>query len=140
MAVNHFMACQLEFEDQRQRLENQDPQFRIDFEEKHRKDFIKLTENIRSAFWSSFGIILVVATMALFAGYNFDRINIELLIDFNKVTTFSGSSLIAWATLMILGGDIPFWDGGTFPHLVQTVLFKTIFVPGVFLVLLSILM
>ena len=80
------------------------------------------------------------ALLAVVAGLALGRISLSLPIDASKVLAFTGSALVAWATLMELGGDFPVWDGKAFPQLAHTVVFKAIFVPGVAMVLASVLL
>ena len=139
MAVLDGMACNLDSEDQRKRADEKGPELLRQWEERYRSDYTKMTSAINTALWSAFWIIVAVIILSLgFAAY-LERVSLSLPIDLVKSTTFMGSALVAWATLMELGGDFPVWDGKAFPQLAHTVIFKAIFVPGVLLVLTSIL-
>ena len=140
MAVLHGMAINLEAEDQRQRVEDRGTELLKQWEEHYRSDYVKMTDEINVALWSAFWAILVVIAISTgVAGY-FQRVSPSLPIDTVRFLTYVGSALVAWATLMELGGDFPVWDGKAFPQLAHTVIFKTIFLPGVLLVLTGILL
>jgi len=140
LAVNHGMAVNLEAEDQRRFLEERGPEVLAQWEQTYRKDYQKMADAIFYALWSAFGIMVVLALMAVAVGLFFGKISPAWPIDPNKLTTFIGSFLVGWATLMELGGNIPTWDGVSFPQLTHSAIFKMIFSPGVFLVLTSILL
>lgn len=139
MAVLDGMALNLEQEDQRKRAEEGGSTLLKQWEEHYRSDYAKMTTEINAALWSAFWtIVVVVAISAGIAAY-LDRASLSLPLDIVRSITFIGSGLVAWATLMELGGDFPVWDGKAFPQLVHTVIFKAIFVSGVLLVLTGIL-
>lgn len=139
MAVLDGMAGNLESEDQRNRADEIGPKLLRQWEERYRSDYTEMTIAINTALWSAFWIIVAVIVLSLgFAAY-LERVSLSLPLDLVKTTTFLGSALVAWATLMELGGDFPVWDGRGFPQLAHTVIFKAIFVPGVLLLLASIL-
>ena len=91
------------------------------------------------ALWSAFWAIVVVIAIATGVAAYLDRVGPSLPLNTVKSMTFAGSALVAWATLMELGGDFPVWDGKAFPQLAHTVIFKAIFLPGVLLILTSVL-
>ena len=140
MAVLHGMAINLEADDQRKHVEDRGTQLLKQWEEQYRADYAKMTNEINAALWSAlWAILFVIAVSTGIAGY-FQRINPSLPIDAIRFVTYLGSALVAWATLMELGGDFPVWDGKAFPQLAHTVIFKAIFLPGVLLVLMGILL
>ena len=139
MAVLHGMARNLESEDQRKRAERNGSESLKQWEEQYRTDYTKMTSAINSALWSAFWIIVAVIVISIGVAVQLESVSPSLPLNVVKSTTFLGSALVAWATLMELGGDFPVWDGKAFPQLAHTVIFKAIFVPGVLLVLTSIL-
>lgn len=139
MAVLDGMALNLEQEDQRKRVEESGPQLLKQWEEHYRSDYTKMTNAINAALWSAFWTIAVVIALSAGVAAYLERLSPSLPLDIVRSTTFVGSALVAWATLMELGGDFPVWDGKAFPQLAHTVVFKAIFVPGVLLVLTSVL-
>lgn len=139
MAVLDGMACNLECEDQRKVADENGPQLLKQWEERYRSNYTKMTNEISAALWSAFWTIVVVIALSTGIAAYLERISLSLPLDTVRSMTFVGSALVAWATLMELGGDFPVWDGKAFPQLAHTVIFKTIFVPGVLLVLASVL-
>ena len=139
MAVLHGMARNLESPDQLKAAQERGEELLHHWEETYRTDYTKMTVAIDAALWSAFWTIVGVVVLALVIAAIFERIGLSLPIDYGKSTTFLGSTLVAWATLMELAGDFPVWNGKAFPQLAHTVIFKSIFVPGVFLILTSIL-
>ena len=135
MAVQHGMACNLESEDQLKSANERGQELLKRWEEQYRTDYTKMTIEIDAALWSALRIILVVVVLSLGVAGLLGRVSFSLPLDYIKSTTFVGSALVAWATLMELGGDFPVWDGRAFSQLAHTVVFKSIFVPGVLLVL-----
>jgi hypothetical protein len=135
MAVQHGMACNLESEDQLKRANERGQELLKHWEEQYRSGYTKMTIAIDTALWWALSIILVVVVLSLGIAWLLGRVSLSLPLDHIKATTFVGSTLIAWATLMELGGDFPVWDGKAFPQLAHAVVFKSIFVPGVLLVL-----
>ena len=133
------MALNLESEDQRKRADENGPQLLKQWEEHYRSDYTKMTNAINAALWSAFWTIVAVITLSIGVAAYLERVSPSLPLDIVKSMTFVGSALVAWATLMELGGDFPVWDGKAFPQLAHTVIFKAIFVPGVLLVLTSLL-
>lgn len=140
MAVQHGMACNLESEDQLKRANERGHELLKQWEERYRTDYTKMTVAIDRALWSALRIILVVVALSLGIAGLLGRVSFTLPLDYVKATTFVGSTLVAWATLMELGGDFPVWNGKAFPQLAHTVVFKSIFVPGVLLVLTGMLL
>lgn len=139
MAVLDGMTANLESEDQRKRAEQAGPQLLTQWEQTYRSDYSRMTEAINAALWRSFWIIVGVAIIAGVISVYVERLSVVLPFDAVRSMTFVGSALVAWATLMELGGDFPVWDEKAFPQLAHSVIFKAIFVPGVLLVLTSIL-
>ena len=140
MAVLDSMARNLEAEDQRKRAEESGSQLLLkQWEEHYRSDYATMTNAINAALWSAFWTIVVVIAISTGVAAYLDRVGPSLPLDTVRSMTFVGSALVAWATLMELGGDFPVWDGKAFPQLAHTVIFKAIFVPGVLLVLTSVL-
>jgi hypothetical protein len=139
MAVQHGMACNLESEDQLKRANERGQDLLKQLEERYRTDYTKMTIEIDAALWWALRIILAVVVLSLVIAGLLGRVSLSLPLDYVKVTTFVGSTLVAWATLMELGGDFPVWDGKAFPQMAHTVVFKSIFVPGVLLVLTGVL-
>ncbi|MDP1637358.1 MAG: hypothetical protein Q8K74_12345 [Candidatus Nitrotoga sp.] len=139
MAVLHGMACNLEADDQRKRADERGLPLLKQWEETYRSDYAKMTEEINTALWSAFWTIVVVIALSIGVAASIDRVGLLLPLDPVRTVTFIGSALVAWATLMELGGDFPVWDGKAFPQLAHGVIFKVIFLSGVSLVLTSIL-
>ena len=139
MAVLDGMALNLEHEDQRKRVEESGSQLLKQWEEHYRSDYATMTNAINAALWSAFWAIVVVIAIATGVAAYLDRVGPSLPLNTVKSMTFAGSALVAWATLMELGGDFPVWDGKAFPQLAHTVIFKAIFLPGVLLILTSVL-
>jgi hypothetical protein len=139
MAVLDGMAHNLEQDDQRKRAEEGGSPLLERWEEHYRSDYAKMTDAINAALWSAFWTIVIVIAISTGIAIYLGRVSLLLPFDIVRYLTFVGSALIAWATLMELGGDFPVWDGKAFPQLAHTVIFKAIFVPGVLLVLTSVL-
>jgi len=139
MGVLHGMAVNLERQDQQRAVEDRGVQLLNQWEEQYRSDYTTMTNAINAALWSAFWTIVIVVAIAIGIATFLDRISPSLPLDTVRSMTFAGSALVAWATLMELGGDFPVWDGKAFPQLAHTVIFKTIFVPGVLLILTSVL-
>lgn len=140
MAIQDGMARNLESEDQLKCANERGDELLKQWEELYRADYAKMTIEIDRALWSALRIIVVVVVLSLGIAGFLGRVGVLLPLDHVKATTFFGSTLIAWATLMELGGDFPVWDGKAFPQLAHTVVFKSIFVPGVLLVLTGMLL
>lgn len=139
MAVLHGMACNLEADDQRKRADESGlPLLRL-WEETYRSGYGDMTREISAALWSAFWATVVVATLSIGIAAHLDRVSLALPLDSPRAVTFIGSALVAWATLMELGGDFSVWDGKAFPQLTHTILFKAIFLSGILLVLISVL-
>ena len=134
------MAENLDEEDQQKLARERGEVLLEQWENTYRSDYDIMRAAIRASLWSSFWIIVSAALLAVAAGLALGRISLSLPIDASKVLAFAGSALVAWATLMELGGDFPVWDGKAFPQLAHTVVFKAIFVPGVAMVLASVLL
>jgi len=139
MAVAHGMACNLEADDQRKRADEGGSAVLKRWEETYRSDYAKMTVEINAALWSAFWTIVVIVAFAIGVAAKLDRFGLSLPFDPVRAVTFIGSALVAWATLMELAGDFPVWDGKAFPQLAHTVIFKAIFLPGILLVLTSVL-
>ena len=140
MAVQHGMACNLESEDQLKLANERGNELLKQWEDTYRTDYTKMTIAIDAALWSALRTILVVIVLSVGIAGLLCRVSFSLQLDYIKATTFVGSTLVAWATLMELGGDFQVWDGKAFPQLAHTVVFKSIFVPGVLLVLTGMLL
>lgn len=139
MAVLDGMAMNLEAEDQRKRAEERDSQLLKQWEEQYRSDYATMTNAINAALWSALWTIVVIIAISTGIAAYIDRVDPSLPMDIVRSMTFAGSALVAWATLMELGGDFPVWDEKAFPQLAHAIIFKAIFVPGVLLVLTSVL-
>lgn len=139
MAVHDGMALNLENEDQRKKVNEKGPQLLKQWEEHYRSDYTEMTQAINSALWTAFWIIVVVIVLSIGVAAYLERVSPSLPPNTVRSMTLVGSALVAWATLMELGGDFPVWDGKTFPQLAHTIIFKAIFVPGVLLGLTSVL-
>ncbi|MDX9765809.1 MAG: hypothetical protein RBT51_00550 [Ectothiorhodospiraceae bacterium] len=100
----------------------------------------EVINNIKSVFLSSLFYVLAASSISILIAAILGHVNANFPINKTKILSLLGSSLIAWATLMKLGGNFSTWNGEAFPQIVQTVIFKSIFIPGVSFVLLSILM
>ena len=109
MAVLHGMACNLEADDQRKRADERGLPLLKQWEETYRSDYAKMTEEINAALWSAFWTIVVVIALSIGIAASIDRVSLSLPLDPVRTVTFIGSALIAWATLMELGGDFPVW-------------------------------
>ena len=139
MSIADGMASNLEAADQRERAEEGGAELLRKWEEQYRKDYSEMATEIGSALWSSFGIIFLISVICLAIAFYFGRVSSAL--EFNPISgmAYLGSALVGWAALMELG-NFMVWDGLAYPQVVHKVLFKLIFIPGVFLVLLSILL
>lgn len=105
MAVLDGMAINLEADDQQKHVAERGPQLLKQWEEQYRADYAKMTNEINAALWSAlWAILFVIAVSTGIAGY-FLRISPSLTFDTVRFVTYVGSALVAWATLMELGGD-----------------------------------
>lgn len=139
MSVQHGMACNLEAEDQMKLARENGKEVLDRWEKRYRRDYTEMTNEIKSALFSSLLSILAVSILAFGIACYFGYINFSMPIDYSKTITFIGSMIIAWATLMELGGDFNTYDGKAFPQQAHSIIFKSLFVPGVFLVLIGLL-
>ena len=139
MPVLHGMACNLEADDQRKRAGKDGLPLLKQWEETYRSDYADMTREINVALWSAFWTMVVVIALSTSVAAHLDRVSLSLPLDPARAVTFIGSALVAWATLMELGGDFPVWDGKAFPQLAHAVIFKAKFLSGVSLVLTSVL-
>lgn len=140
MAVSHGMACNLEADDQKKSAEERGDVLLAQWERQYRKDYTEMTSEITSALWSSFWVVLLLIFVSFSLAFYFGSLSIDRAFDPVKAIAYVGSSLVGWAALMELGNDFMVWDGPAFPQLVHKVIFKAIFLPGVFFVLLSIVL
>ena len=138
IAVSHGMAVNLEDMDQAKRAHERGIELLVRWEETYRTDYSEMQQAISAALWSSFWIILSVMLAACLIGYYSGRIGPALPIDIPKAIAFVGTGLVAWATLMELGGNFHVWDGRAFPQIAHSILFKSIFVPGVAMIMIPI--
>lgn len=138
MAVSDGMAANLEAEDQKTRVVEKGEEILKDWEESYRNDYTMMTSKISTSLRSSLWIILGVSFFSVLVATHFGQMNFLWPVSIGKLCAFIGSALVGWAALMELGGNIPVWDGDSFPQLVHVIIFKAIFIPGVFLVLTSI--
>jgi hypothetical protein len=134
-AIEHGMAVNLESADQRRAVEVRGQSLITEWENAYRSSYAEMTAEIRFALWGSFATIALVSLAAIAVGVLNGSISSTLSYDVPKVITFSGTALVAWATLMELGGSFTVWDGPGFPQIAHKILFKCIFVPGVALLL-----
>jgi hypothetical protein len=140
IAVEDGMARNLEADDQRKRAEEKGAVQLQKWEKQYRKDYSEMAAEISSALWSSFGSILLLSVICLAAAFYAGSVSIALEFHPISCMAYLGSALVGWAAMMELGNDFMVWDGPAYPQIVHNVLFKLIFIPGVFLVLLSILL
>jgi len=140
IAVQHGMAINLESEDQKKCAEERGDEVLPMWKDTYQRNYSEMTYALNSALWSSFWIIFLLIILAVTIAYFFGRIHLVLPFDWARFTTFLGSTLVGWGTLMELGNDFTVWDGPSFPQLAHKIIFKSIFIPGVLLILISILM
>ena len=140
MAVDDGMAINLEADDQRKRAEERGDEILSAWEENYRNSYSEMASEISSALWSSFGIVSLLSIISAAVAVYFGRAGLALDFDPVRSMAFLGSALVGWATLMELGNDFMVWDGPAFPQLVHAILFKSIFITGLLLVLMSILL
>ena len=136
-AVSHGMAVNLEQDGQSKKAQERGRELLEKWEATYRTDYEEMRDAICSALWSSFFTIFLVSALAVVVGVYTGRIGVNFPLDVPKTLAFAGTALVAWATLMELGGDFPVWDGKAFPQIAHSVVFKTIFVPGVAMLLLA---
>ena len=140
LSISHGMAVNLDEEDQANLLKERGAKLLEDWEKTYREDSEAMREEICSALWSSFWTIVSVAIISCIFGACTGKIDSSLPVDVPKILTFTGTALVAWAALMELGGDFPVWDGKAFPQLAHSVLFKSIFVPGVAMIMIALVL
>ena len=140
MAVAHAIACSIEVNQQRPIAEERVAEQIAKWEMDLREDYTEMTDSISSALWSSFWIVLSLILTSASLAFYVGSIRVDYPIDLVKIIAYIGSSLVGWAAIMELGNDFAVYDGPAFPQLVHKVIFMMIFVPGVFFILLSILL
>jgi len=135
MAVNHGMAINLESPDQRRHAEARGGELIAEWENSYRSGYSEMVAEIRGALWGSFAAIAFLSLTAIAIGLFNGSVSASLSYDLPKALTFVGTALVAWATLMELGGSFMVWDGPAYPQIAHKVLFKSIFLPGIALLL-----
>jgi hypothetical protein len=137
MAVTDGMAANLEAPDIKQKAEEE--AFLRLCESNYREDYENMTKEISQALWTSFLTLAAISALSLLAAYCLGKVSFSLPFNLSKFVAYIGSALVGWAALMELGGNLPAWDGNSFPQEVHTIIFKAIFIPGALAVLTSIL-
>jgi hypothetical protein len=140
MAIEDGMAANLATESAQKFYEESGDGILDTWEEEYRADYTMMINAIRSEFRSAFFVVLALVSAVLSIGNLTGRLDPSLPFDLLTTLAFLGSALVGWATLVELGGDFTVWDGKAFPQLAHTVIFKAIFLPGIFIILLSILL
>ncbi|WP_027158174.1 hypothetical protein [Methylobacter luteus] len=138
MAVSDGMAANLEAPDQKKLEQERGEEILRSWEVGYQNGYAEMTNKISQALWSSFWTMVVVSAVSLLAAFYLQKLSFSLPFNPSKFVAYVGSALVGWAALMELGGNLPVWDGGSFPQEVHTVIFKAIFIPGVLGVLMSI--
>lgn len=137
LAINHGMAINLEAPDLIKKYK--EGTFPINgWEVDAEKSAKKGANQISRGLWGAFGFILLAAFIALGVGYFSGSINPSLSINYNLLSTFIGTFLASWATLMELGGGFATFSGKALHELIHPVMFKLLFIPGVCLLFIGV--
>ncbi|MCU7838543.1 MAG: hypothetical protein KZQ94_04065 [Candidatus Thiodiazotropha sp. (ex Troendleina suluensis)] len=80
----------------------------------------------------------MAAIIALTVGYYLGSIKPSLSINYSLLSTFIGTFLASWATLMELGSGFATWSGKALHGLIHPAMFKLLFIPGVCLLFIGI--
>ena len=139
LAVWHGMAINLEAPDLRAHFEKGDYP-KKGWEIAELQDAAADAKRIQKSLVSSFLLIALGAAFAVAIGLLGGSLEIERSLNAVNVLAFAGTFLVAWATLMELGGALQTWSGESLPEQIHPFLFKVIFVPGVALLFISLVL
>lgn len=137
IAINHGMAINLQKADHRKRYEEGKFPSK-DWETVAKKKAIIGAAQVKRGLFCSFAQILLVALISLGIAYIKGSVNPMLPINCSLLASFLGVFLASWATLMELGGGFATYSGEALHELIHPAIFKLLFIPGVFLLLLGI--
>lgn len=140
MAVRDGMAFNLAAEDQKIHIEEQGEKLLRVWEQQYRQAYTEMTNEILNALWTSFRTTIFLVVFSAFLTYCLGGLSLKLPFSLAKFISYVGSALVGWSALMQLGNDFMVWDEPAFPQKAHTIVFKAIFIPGVFLILLSVLL
>ena len=137
LAINHKIALSLESEKYKKRFESGTyPPENWEIEE------LKIAEvganDLQKRITFSFSSIIVCSIVTITAGLLTHTIDFSFNLSWNKLFAFVGTFFASWATLMELGGGLDTWSGETLHELLRPFVFKVLFIPGIFLLLMSI--
>ena len=138
LSVNHQISLNHNNQALIQKFEEGDKDFIESTKEDMRINSTNLTKTVDESLWGSLFYIILVSLIALGIAYKIGSVNFTLPFDHSKLYAFTGSLLMAWATLMELGGKMQTWGGETLPELTHREIFKILFIPGTCLLLLGV--
>ncbi|MEJ1359326.1 MAG: hypothetical protein RPU64_04805 [Candidatus Sedimenticola sp. (ex Thyasira tokunagai)] len=137
LAVTHAVALNFDNHALIEKFEEGDQDFINKTEERIRHDSTEMSKVVDISLWISFFYILLVSIIAFSVAYISGSINFSLPLEYSKVSIFIGTILVAWPTLMELGGKLQTWGGESLPELTHKVIFKILFIPGACLLLIG---
>ncbi len=137
LAINHGMAINLENQViHKMYKEGKFPPegWEVDAENLAREGAKEISQGLMG----SFSLILVIAIISLSVAYKIGAVHLSYFVNYNLLASFLGTFLASWATLMELGGGFATYRGKALHELIHPAIFRLLFVPGVCLLLLSI--
>ncbi len=137
LAINHSMAINLEAQDILNKYKEGTYPV-VGWENEAIKSAEEAAKQVSKGLWGAFGSILMAAIIALAVDYYLGSINPFLSINYSLFSTFIGTFLASWATLMELGGGFATWSGKALHELIHPAMFKLLFVPGVCLLFIGV--
>jgi hypothetical protein len=132
LAPGHVLALNLKKPDLLAKFnKNEFPQSGWDEDER-----IQATEH-GLALWRSLRIsvlaVLAFVVAGVIASALYGKISPALPIAWPKVLSLTGGFLAAWGTILQLGGYAESWGGNNLHEIIRPIIFKALFLPGLFL-------
>ncbi len=130
LAVNHYIAINLEADDLRKKYEEGGYPDEAKIEKQARSSIYKL----RSSLTKSLLAVLITLNCALLFGFILGKVN---PFEWIKIMEIFAALLLMWSTLFELGWGLRTWKGQALHELVHSLLFKIIFLTGSLLLMAS---
>ncbi|WP_194089609.1 hypothetical protein [Vibrio hibernica] len=94
-------------------------------------------KGLRAGFWFSLLTTIVILVFVLSVGFWVGKLDLQEEINWVSIFNFFGAALTGWATLFALGNKFETYGGKAIGDLLPPFIFKVIFVPGLFCLLLG---
>ncbi len=136
IAANHNIAINLEAPDLRQNFENgtYKPDIRNAL-----IDAVASAKELRLALLKSFLAVFLTLSVALSIAFFEGSVKPSLLLSWKNILELTAAFLLMWSTLFELGWGLRTWKGQALHELIHSLIFRTIFISGSFILMLALL-